>query len=67
MLGRGAGLARKGIQLVEEALLLIVALAALSIIVGTIQNVAGQLSKTTGLFFDYIKKIIDGLFAWLNI
>ena len=60
-------LIKKGIQLVEEALLLIVALAALSIVIGTVQSVAGQLSETTGLFFDYIKKIVDGLFAWLNI
>lgn len=66
MAGRGRP-ARRGIQLVEEALLLIVALAALSIVIGTIQSVAGQLSETTGTFFDYLRKIVDGLFAWLNI
>ena len=59
---------RRGAQLVEEALLLSVALVALSLLVGGIESILKQSASYTSTIWDSISSAISGilgsLFHW---
>jgi hypothetical protein len=59
---------RRGAQLVEEALLLSVALVALSLLVGGIESILKQSASYTSSIWDSISSAISGilgsLFHW---
>ena len=59
---------RRGAQLVEEALLLSVALVALSLLVGGIESILKQSASYTSSIWDSISSAINGilgsLFHW---
>jgi uncharacterized ion transporter superfamily protein YfcC len=56
---------RKGAQLVEEALLLVVAVVTLSLLVGGIQGVLTRAGGLTGSIWNDISKALDSLFGFL--
>ncbi|HVP23653.1 MAG TPA: hypothetical protein VMS77_07050 [Conexivisphaerales archaeon] len=56
---------RRAVQLVEEALLLVVAIITLSLLVGGIQGILTKAGTFTGSIWDDISKALDGLFGFL--
>jgi Flp pilus assembly pilin Flp len=58
-------LKRRGVQLVEEALLLVVAIVTLSLLVGGIQGVLTKAGDFTSSIWTDISKALDGLFGFL--
>jgi len=56
---------RRGAQLIEEALLLSVALVALSLLVGGIESILGQASSYTSNVWNSITSSLNGIFGSL--
>jgi hypothetical protein len=56
---------KRGVQLVEEALLLVVAIVTLSLLVGGIQGVLAKAGTFTSTIWDDISKALNGLFGFL--
>jgi len=56
---------RRGAQLVEEALLLVVAVVTLSLLVGGIQGVLTKAGGLTSSIWTDISNALDGLFGFL--
>jgi len=58
-------MSRRGAQLIEEALLLSVALVALSLLVGGIESILKQSSAYTSNIWDSITNSLNGIFGTL--
>jgi len=58
-------LKRYGIQLVEEAILISVALIVLSLVMGGVESILEKISKLTMSLWDSISKSIEDLFGFL--
>ncbi|HYB45346.1 MAG TPA: hypothetical protein VEC92_02375 [Nitrososphaerales archaeon] len=56
---------RKGAQIIEEALLLSVALVALSLLVGGIESILKQSASYTSSIWDSISSAINGILGTL--
>jgi len=54
---------RKGVQLIEEALLLSVALVALSLLVGGMESILKEASTYTAGVWDSVKSALSGIFG----
>jgi hypothetical protein len=57
------GLDRRGVQLIEEALLLSVALVALSLLVGGIESILKEAASYTSGIWSSIGSAISGMFG----
>jgi len=58
-------ISRRGAQLIEEALLLSVALVALSLLVGGIESILSQASSYTSNVWNSITSSLNGIFGSL--
>lgn len=64
-IGRRPRLSRRGAQLIEEALLLSVALVALSLLVGGIESILKQSATYTSNVWNTISSSLNGIFGSL--
>ncbi|MDG6908815.1 MAG: hypothetical protein JRM89_02215 [Nitrososphaerota archaeon] len=64
-IGRRLGRSRRGVQLIEEALLISVALVALSLLVGGIESILKQSSAYTSNVWNSITNSLNGIFGSL--
>lgn len=62
---RRLGVSRRGAQLIEEALLLSVALVALSLLVGGIESILKQSASYTSSIWSSITNSLNGIFGSL--
>ncbi len=63
--GRRLWRSRRGVQLIEEALLISVALVALSLLVGGIESILKQSSAYTSNVWNSITNSLNGIFGSL--
>ncbi|MDG6916107.1 MAG: hypothetical protein JRN56_03180 [Nitrososphaerota archaeon] len=63
--GRRLWRSRRGVQLIEEALLISVALVALSLLVGGIESILKQSSAYTSNVWNSITNSLNGIFGTL--
>ena len=63
--GRSLWRSRRGVQLIEEALLISVALVALSLLVGGIESILKQSSAYTSNVWNSIANSLNGIFGTL--
>ncbi len=63
--GRSLWRSRRGVQLIEEALLISVALVALSLLVGGIESILKQSSAYTSNVWNSITNSLNGIFGTL--
>ena len=63
--GRRLWRGRRGVQLIEEALLISVALVALSLLVGGIESILKQSSAYTSNVWNSITNSLNGIFGTL--
>ena len=63
--GRRSRRSRRGVQLIEEALLISVALVALSLLVGGIESILKQSSAYTSNVWNSITNSLNGIFGTL--
>ena len=63
--GRRLWRGRRGVQLIEEALLISVALVALSLLVGGIESILKQSSAYTSNVWNSITNSLNGIFGSL--
>ncbi|MDG6920501.1 MAG: hypothetical protein JRN59_03135 [Nitrososphaerota archaeon] len=63
--GRRWRRSRRGVQLIEEALLISVALVALSLLVGGIESILKQSSAYTSNVWNSITNSLNGIFGTL--
>ncbi len=64
-LGRRLKISRRGAQLIEEALLLSVALVALSLLVGGIESILNQSAQYTSNVWNSITSSLNSIFGSL--
>ena len=64
-IGRRLRRSRRGVQLIEEALLISVALVALSLLVGGIESILKQSSAYTSNVWNSITNSLNGIFGSL--
>ena len=65
LFGRRLRVSRRGAQLIEEALLLSVALVALSLLVGGIQSILNQTAQYTSNVWNSITSSLNSIFGSL--
>jgi len=65
LFGRKIRVSRRGAQLIEEALLLSVALVALSLLVGGIESILNQSAQYTNNVWNSITSSLNGIFGSL--
>ena len=65
LFGRRLRVSRRGAQLIEEALLLSVALVALSLLVGGIQSILNQSAQYTSNVWNSITSSLNNIFGSL--
>ncbi|GEM_PF-717636 len=56
---------RRAVQLVEEAILISVALVVLSLVMGGIESVLNQVSQLTSSIWSSVSKAVEDLFGFL--